>query len=136
MIRLILCVVGISCVFSAPQYRDLIPNGYQVFNPCGANFWEAVGHYNAVHHTIDKNPFGKDFAAAGRQWTVDLCQKDSDGDGKSNGEELGDPNCTWTAGSTPSGKSTGQPGICEPIRSGVCASVAFSCGCHGHQCVG
>lgn len=59
MIRLILCVVGISCVFSAPQYRDLIPNGYQVFNPCGANFWEAVGHYNAVHHTIDKNPFGK-----------------------------------------------------------------------------
>lgn len=59
MIRLIVCVVGISCVFSAPQYRDLIPNGYQVFNPCGANFWEAVGHYNAVHHTIDKNPFGK-----------------------------------------------------------------------------
>lgn len=59
MIRLILCVVGISCVFSAPQYRDLIPNGYQVFNPCGANFWEAVGHYNDVHHTIDKNPFGK-----------------------------------------------------------------------------
>lgn len=43
-------------------------------------------------------------------WTVDLCQKDSDGDGKTNGEELGDPNCTWIAGSTPSGKSTGQPG--------------------------
>lgn len=59
MIRLILCVVGITCVFSAPQYRDLIPNGYAVFNPCGANFWEAVGHYNDVHHTIDKNPFGK-----------------------------------------------------------------------------
>jgi len=27
---------------------------------------------------------------------------DSDGDGKTNGEELGDPNCTWTPGAQPS----------------------------------
>ena len=26
---------------------------------------------------------------------------DSDGDGVYNGEELGDPDCTWTRGSTP-----------------------------------
>ena len=34
-------------------------------------------------------------------WTVDLCRKDSDGDGKTNGEELGDPNCIWVRGATP-----------------------------------
>ena len=29
---------------------------------------------------------------------MDLCNADSDGDGKSNGEELGDPNCVWVSG--------------------------------------
>ena len=32
---------------------------------------------------------------------MNLCQKDSDQDGKTNGEELGDPNCQWTEGATP-----------------------------------
>jgi len=36
----------------------------------------------------------QDFAAAGYSWSEQLCKKDSDGDGYSNGEELGDPNCT------------------------------------------
>merc|ERR1711972_73302 len=31
----------------------------------------------------------------GRQWTKALCEQDSDGDGQSNGLELGDPNCEW-----------------------------------------
>lgn len=29
-----------------------------------------------------------------------MCQKDSDMDGKTNGEELGDPNCVWKQGDT------------------------------------
>lgn len=37
--------------------------------------------------------------------------KDSDGDKKSNGEELGDPHCRWTEGDTPQGPSIGQPGM-------------------------
>ena len=28
-------------------------------------------------------------------FTKELCEKDSDGDGKTNGEELGDPGCVW-----------------------------------------
>ena len=36
-----------------------------------------------------------------QKWDKTLCQKDSDGDGKSNGEELGDPNCIWKEGNTP-----------------------------------
>ena len=32
---------------------------------------------------------------------MELCRKDSDGDGKTNGEELGDPNCVWVQGTVP-----------------------------------
>jgi hypothetical protein len=31
-------------------------------------------------------------------WTKALCQEDSDGDGQTNGQELGDPCCTWVEG--------------------------------------
>lgn len=31
-------------------------------------------------------------------WTPELCRADSDGDGLSNGAELGDPDCTWSKG--------------------------------------
>ncbi|XP_052695550.1 temptin-like [Crassostrea angulata] len=136
MIKLVICLFGLLAVSSHPYYRDAIPNGYAVFNPCGTSYWEAVGHYDPNHHTIDKNPFAQAFAAAGHVWTADLCNADSDGDGTSNGAELGDPNCVWTAGATPERSSTGHPGICEPVGSGPCASVAFRCGCHGHSCIG
>lgn len=67
----------------------------------------------------------QDFAAAGHTWTVDLCRKDSDGDGKSNGEELGDPNCTWVAGNTAEGKSTGHPGNVPFCRPNVLTMFLF-----------
>ena len=38
-------------------------------------------------------PTPQDFKAAGFKWTAELCKKDSDGDGFTNGQELGDPNC-------------------------------------------
>jgi hypothetical protein len=50
------------------------------------------------------------FAQAGHTWTAALCALDSDGDGKTNGEELGDPTCVWTQGATPTGAATGHPG--------------------------
>ena len=51
-------------------------------------------------------------------WTEALCRKDSDGDGKTNGEELGDPDCKWRVNQTPS-RNTGisHPGFCEPINT-------------------
>ena len=39
------------------------------------------------------NAFGVDFMLAGYEWTAELCLKDSDGDGLTNGEGLGDPCC-------------------------------------------
>lgn len=40
-----------------------------------------------------------------------LCPLDSDNDGRSNGEELGDPECKWSPGATPSTSSVSNPGV-------------------------
>ena len=69
MIKLFVCLLGLVFVSSHPYYRDRIPNGYAVSNPCGAGFWEAVGHYDPNHHTIDKNPFGLVYTF---YWFIDL----------------------------------------------------------------
>ena len=53
---------------------------------------------------------GLDFKNEGKQWTQALCEMDSDGDGPSNGFELGDPNCIWQEGDTP----THTMGITHP----------------------
>ena len=44
-------------------------------------------------------------------WTVELCRKDSDGDGKTNGEELGDPDCVWRENAIPKTNAFSHPGI-------------------------
>ncbi|RLN94028.1 hypothetical protein BBJ28_00021158, partial [Nothophytophthora sp. Chile5] len=41
------------------------------------------------------NDFGLDFIGAMFAWTTEFCQKDSDGDGQTNGQELGDPCCEF-----------------------------------------
>ncbi|XP_060560571.1 temptin-like [Ruditapes philippinarum] len=133
MFGFVLALVIIGTIRAFPTYQDFIPNGHNVPNPCGGGIWLAVGHYNPTQHTIDKNPFGLDFRAAGHTWTVALCNKDSDGDGKTNGEELGDPKCVWTKGATPAGSATGHPGICNPV--GSCSGQQFRCGCVDHDCV-
>ncbi|KAH3701020.1 temptin-like [Dreissena polymorpha] len=125
--------VLLGAVSAHPFYRDSFPNGYSVPNPCGGGIWEAVGHYDPNHHTINKNRFGQAFSAAGRTWTQALCMADSDGDGKTNGAELGDPTCVWVQGGVPAGRATGHPGICEPV--GSCGD-GFTCNCHGANCVG
>ncbi|VEL24782.1 unnamed protein product [Protopolystoma xenopodis] len=45
---------------------------------------------------------------------------DSDGDGKTNGLELGDPTCSWTSASLRQVIPIGHPGICEPVNSIYC----------------
>lgn len=54
---LVLALVTLAAAH--PGYRDSIPNGYTVPNPCGSDSWQAVGHYDPFHHTIAKNQFGK-----------------------------------------------------------------------------
>ena len=93
------------------NFANLIPNGHNVVGADGSP-WPAVGHIGPRPPTaaqdiqigggFSRNPFGLDFAKGGFKWTRELCAKDSDGDGVTNGRELGDPECLWEPGRTPS----------------------------------
>lgn len=81
-----------------PSYLAEIPNGRSVPReddpevPCSA-----IGHMGCAGGA-PLNAFGLDFEKSGYSWTKELCGSDSDGDGLSNGEELGDPCCAWSKG--------------------------------------
>jgi hypothetical protein len=77
------------------KYIKLLPNGGDI--PDNDN----IGHLNAAG-TAGVSVFGKAFKAAGNSWNTALCQADTDGDGFTNGQEMGDPCCTWTPTSTAS----------------------------------
>ncbi len=63
------------------------------------------------------NPFGTAFDMNGRMWDTTLALLDSDGDGYTNGQELGDPMGTWRAGMA-------TPDTCEcATRPGFSAST-------------
>ena len=79
-----------------------IPNGKnKVF--VNGHFWRDISFptwRGSSQSAGDSNQFMTDLSAAS-SWSS-LCAMDSDNDGYTNGEELGDPSCTWTVGSTPS----------------------------------
>ncbi|XP_059152468.1 uncharacterized protein LOC131938453 isoform X2 [Physella acuta] len=111
----------LQCACAYRTYRSKIPNGDSVPYPCKPNHvWKGVGHIQDEGTGV-RNSFGLDFQAAGHVWTEELCRKDSDGDGMTNGQELGDPNCTWKENSIPT-RTTGlsHPGICDPWDSPSC----------------
>lgn len=69
------------------SYADAIPNG---------------GGCDTCHTASmpDVNDFGADMGTGTPDWSA-LWNLDSDGDGQTNGEELGDPCGDWTVGATP-----------------------------------
>ncbi|KAL7687562.1 hypothetical protein Plhal304r1_c022g0077751 [Plasmopara halstedii] len=103
--------VFILMTFQASSYEMFklkVPNGGNV---PGAN---AIGHDRVGGGP--KNDFGLDFSEAMFIWTNSFCNKDSDGDGQTNGQELGDPCCEfvfrknaivrWTEGVSHPGDAT------------------------------
>ncbi|CCI48345.1 unnamed protein product [Albugo candida] len=70
-----------------PKFVNRIPNGDQIEGT------QAAGHENEEGGG-PLNSFGKDFRDGGLAWTKRLCELDSDHDGATNGEELGDPCCS------------------------------------------
>jgi hypothetical protein len=65
-------------------YKASIPNG-------------SVNSCSACHTAAPKlNSFGTDFSQAGNSWSPTLASLDSDGDGFTNGQELGDPTGAFT----------------------------------------
>jgi len=91
-------VVVVVVVDASPVYQVRIPNGALVAHD--GQSWPAVGH-TSPQGAPTLNDFGVAFQSAGHAWTVDLCRQDSDGDGLTNGQELGDPDCIWAPGQTP-----------------------------------
>ena len=77
-----------------PQYNGNVPNGNTV--PPSAI---ALGHPNGNVKLY--TPFANAYVSNGRKWTRQLCVADSDGDGQSNGLEMGDPCCKWVSGASP-----------------------------------
>ncbi|XP_055957928.1 tyramine beta-hydroxylase isoform X1 [Patella vulgata] len=120
-LKCLLAILCVTCIRGYGNYRDKIPNGNRVPHPCKSNsIWDGVGHQKSAGSGY-RNPFGDDFASAERTWTKELCAKDSDGDGKTNGYELGDPNCSWVAGQpSPESATLSHPGVCEPWNDPKC----------------
>eukprot|EP00187_Rhodella_violacea_P005682 CAMPEP_0174906558 /NCGR_PEP_ID=MMETSP0167-20121228/57608_1 /TAXON_ID=38298 /ORGANISM="Rhodella maculata, Strain CCMP736" /LENGTH=82 /DNA_ID=CAMNT_0016149823 /DNA_START=477 /DNA_END=722 /DNA_ORIENTATION=- len=71
LLALTLPLLGVSF----PSYVPKVPNGPRLA-PLGCGHF---GHDNCAAGG-PTNSFGRAFAAAGRRWTVGLCQADSDGD--------------------------------------------------------
>ncbi|KAJ8320050.1 hypothetical protein KUTeg_001637 [Tegillarca granosa] len=97
-IYFVLILFFLDNVNSYGSYRDRIPNGYAIRHPCNGSPWGGVGHVRQGGGG-PRNKFGLDYARY-RDWRQ-ICQLDSDGDGRTNGEELGDPQCVWTGGPAP-----------------------------------
>jgi hypothetical protein len=123
--KYVVCVASFTLcattVFAKLEYVSLIPNGDKVEGIA------AVGHEEKSGGGVN-NAFGSDFSAAGNSWTKELCEKDSDGDGATNGEELGDPCCEWRSGDTPKGSTATSPGHKDEFKTDALASMRCSSG--------
>jgi predicted ferric reductase len=108
------------------DYEDMVPNNALL--TYRGREWEGSGH------TTDEGPevglFGGDFATTegadpwlsicGRCGALTLCEFDSDGDGQSNGLEMGDPCCQWRVGDPATGVPSGlisHPGFADATTS-------------------
>lgn len=89
----------VGTVVARPEYQNLIPNGLAGSDPSSGISCPPLGH-KGCKDGAERNEFGLAFKAAGLKWTKELCEADSDGDGESNGSELGDPCCLWSPSNT------------------------------------
>ncbi|RHY32303.1 hypothetical protein DYB32_002656 [Aphanomyces invadans] len=121
-----LIVLGLAAQAVAfPSFVAQVPNGDKV---SGVG---AIGHVNPAGGGA-RNAFGQAFAKAGTKWTAELCQADSDGDGATNGEELGDPCCTWKVGATLSTTTATHPGKADMFTADQLKALKCATGGSGN----
>jgi hypothetical protein len=167
-LRLFVATAAAFCVVdfaeALPSFGTKIPNGDKV--PCPPNLLEddsngctisgycfGLGHPNCGGFqsedkiegnppTILLGPFGEDWRSNGFVWTKELCELDSDQDGYTNGEELGDPCCVWSVDSprvmldSVDGFLPSHPGMKDhtpPValtfdKSSLCANIEYEDG--------
>jgi hypothetical protein len=104
MLKFLLTASLCFTIQALPQYIGKIPNGANVPGV------RAIGHVNP-NGGGQRNEFGLAFAVNNLAWTKALCEADSDGDGATNGQELGDPCCIWKVGTVPQVDTATHPGV-------------------------
>ena len=110
-----LAAVNLRETSAIPLYLGDIPNSNMVLD-CNGQAFDAIGHASRLGGGA-RNPFGQDYERL-RNW-ADICDLDSDGDGMTNGEELGDPLCQWRSAADDGllMSVVGHPGLnCEKVR--------------------
>lgn len=130
-ITLVLASMAATSAAAFSTYQSRVPNGSVA--RCG------TCHTNANVGGEGWNDFGKDLLLEDPDveeadlesnnqninydqipaWSANLCGLDSDGDGQSNGEELGDPACSWVFG-----ESTAFPRTTDISNPGDAASTS------------
>lgn len=89
------------CLLAAPALANETLQG-QV--PNGAT----LGCFGCHPFGSALNDFSRQMSAAANVW-LDFCDLDADGDGHSNGAELGDPDCVWAVGQQPASPTIYAP---------------------------
>lgn len=90
------------------------------------------------------SPFGSDARnfldgvqaqTANVEWAESLCRGDSDNDGWTNGEELGDPDCSWQPGSADPPGNVTNPGDAKSAPPATCGNDRLETGedCEGSK---
>lgn len=113
------CLVAGGALMVLATQTLLGVNGYVSLVPNGNTFSCSTCH---VSGSTSRNAFGSAFANNGHVWNATLARADSDRDGYTNGEELGDPSGTWTTrDANPSGPvyNPGDSGSHPTITAGV-----------------
>lgn len=107
-----------SITHAKPQFLLRIPNGALAGDPTAGIGCLPVGHIGCKPGA-PRNAFGLDFDDVGYMWTKELCMMDSDGDGMTNGHELGDPCCQWSPGNDDVLRTSGlsHPGITDNVTA-------------------
>ena len=85
-----LTFVGLESVIARGRDKRNIPNG--------GIYSCKTCHNKGSYKPENLNPFGKDYMDNKSMWDAILADKDSDGDGKTNGWELGDAEGIWKKG--------------------------------------
>jgi len=67
--------------------------------PNGNSYGLTLGHPGG--NTKVPTKLASTFYGAGQTWNKAFCMADADGDGQTNGLEMGDPCCRWSVGQTP-----------------------------------
>jgi hypothetical protein len=126
-----------SAADGSKKFVQRLPNGANVKD------FPAIGHTDGTGDREATNDFGDAFKKAGNKWSLSLCQADTDGDGQTNGQELGDPCCEWTESSGanprwttgvshPSDKSLiSDPSLWASVNCSAVTTVADTSGADG-----